>query len=170
MKRKRDVDRMASELTRVPPYVVKMVTSAWIEAIQAILVEEGAVQIDSFGTFSIQTQAPRKQSLPLRHFGKAVLPASSVDVPTKICVTFSKAGPLKQALKRRYDTQGTKNMTKPNSDSEGMDKFGVNENVDQERLEKQAAEGCPLCGAKVQRHGTVLMCPTHGTEPFEKNE
>jgi uncharacterized Zn finger protein (UPF0148 family) len=48
-----------------------------------------------------------------------------------------------------------------------MEKFGVNEGVDQEALEKKAASGCPICGIKVQRHGTVLMCPTHGTEPFE---
>lgn len=54
-------------------------------------------------------------------------------------------------------------------DNESMEKFGVDEGVDQEALEKKAAQGCPICGAKVQRHGTVLMCPTHGTEPWEDN-
>jgi len=56
-----------------------------------------------------------------------------------------------------------------NPSDEGMDKFGVNEGVDQESLEKKAAGGCPICGAKVQAYGNVLMCPTHGTEPFENN-
>lgn len=49
-----------------------------------------------------------------------------------------------------------------------MDKYGVDENVNSESLEKQAAAGCPICGRKdLQRHGNVLMCPEHGTEPFE---
>lgn len=49
-----------------------------------------------------------------------------------------------------------------------MDKLGVDEEVDQETLEKQANEGCPDCGQKLIQHGRVLVCPTHGTEPFER--
>ena len=49
-----------------------------------------------------------------------------------------------------------------------MEKYGVNEGIDQEKLEKSAAEGCPECGAKLQKHGSVLMCPKHGSEPFEQ--
>lgn len=48
-----------------------------------------------------------------------------------------------------------------------MEKFGVNEGVNQEALEKQAAKGCPVCGSAVETHGSVLMCPKHGSEPFE---
>jgi hypothetical protein len=51
-----------------------------------------------------------------------------------------------------------------------MDKFGVDENVDQESLEKAAASGCPVCGKKPERHGNVLMCAVHGSEPFEKKK
>lgn len=52
---------------------------------------------------------------------------------------------------------------------EGMSKYGVDAGVgDQEKLEKQAAEGCPECGQKPVLHGKVLACPSHGTEPFEK--
>lgn len=52
-----------------------------------------------------------------------------------------------------------------------MDKFGVNEGVDQAQLEKTAAQGCPKCGSgKVQVHGTILMCPNCGSEPFENLE
>lgn len=50
-----------------------------------------------------------------------------------------------------------------------MEKFGVDENVDQTELEKQANAGCPECGRKdLQKHGAVLMCPVHGSEPFER--
>lgn len=54
-----------------------------------------------------------------------------------------------------------------NSDEE-MEKYGVDEGTgDQEILEKKAAQGCPICGKTPVRQGTVLMCPDHGTEPFE---
>lgn len=49
-----------------------------------------------------------------------------------------------------------------------LEKYGVDENVNGEDLEKKAAEGCPKCGAKPTRHGNLLMCPTHGSEPFEQ--
>lgn len=50
-----------------------------------------------------------------------------------------------------------------------MDKYGVNEQVgNQEQLEKKAAYGCPKCGVKLEKHGSVILCPTHGTEPFEE--
>jgi RNA polymerase subunit RPABC4/transcription elongation factor Spt4 len=49
-----------------------------------------------------------------------------------------------------------------------MDKFGVDEGVDQEKLEKQASDGCPICGRKdLTKHGSLLFCPVHGSEPFE---
>jgi len=49
-----------------------------------------------------------------------------------------------------------------------MEKYGVDEGVeDQEALEKKAAAGCPICGKKPARQGTILLCPDHGTEPFE---
>jgi hypothetical protein len=49
-----------------------------------------------------------------------------------------------------------------------MDKFGVNEGVDQELLEKRASSGCPNCGRKdLLKHGSIIMCPNCGTEPFE---
>lgn len=51
-----------------------------------------------------------------------------------------------------------------------MMKFGVDEGTDQENLEKKAAEGCPLCGKKPIRHGNVLMCPDHGSEPWEQKK
>jgi len=51
-----------------------------------------------------------------------------------------------------------------------MEKFGVDEQQNQENLEKIAGEGCPKCGAKLERHGQVLLCPNCGSQPFEKKE
>jgi len=48
-----------------------------------------------------------------------------------------------------------------------MEKYAVDESVDQSVMEKAAAEGCPECGAKCERHGNLLFCPTHGSSPFE---
>jgi hypothetical protein len=50
---------------------------------------------------------------------------------------------------------------------EGMTKYAVDEGHDPEKLEKAAAHGCPICAAPCVKHGSVLACPTHGTEPFE---
>ena len=51
-----------------------------------------------------------------------------------------------------------------------MTKYAVDEGTDQEKLEKKAAQGCPECGATPARHGSILVCPTHGSEPFEKDK
>jgi hypothetical protein len=58
-------------------------------------------------------------------------------------------------------------MTKTHE--EGMDKYGVDQTsgLDPEQQEKQAAKGCPECGASLTKHGHILICPTHGSEPFE---
>jgi hypothetical protein len=50
---------------------------------------------------------------------------------------------------------------------EGMEKYGVDESTDSEAMEKAAAEGCPSCGSKVEKHGSVVRCVKCGTEPFE---
>jgi RNA polymerase subunit RPABC4/transcription elongation factor Spt4 len=47
-----------------------------------------------------------------------------------------------------------------------MNKYGVDETKGPD-LEKQATQGCPVCGKTPERHGNVLMCPVHGSEPFE---
>lgn len=51
-----------------------------------------------------------------------------------------------------------------------MDKLGVEEGQDQEKMEKAANQGCPKCGATPERHGNILSCPNCGTEPFEKSK
>ncbi len=51
-----------------------------------------------------------------------------------------------------------------------MEKYAVDESVNQETMEKAAAQGCPECGAKCERHGNTLICPRHGSAPFEKKQ
>lgn len=60
-------------------------------------------------------------------------------------------------------------MSNQDKQEEEMTKLGVDETTDGEALEKAAAEGCPICGKKPERHGKILICPTHGSEPFEKH-
>lgn len=48
---------------------------------------------------------------------------------------------------------------------EGMTKLGVDESSKDNT--KTAAKDCPECGAKVEKHGDISVCPNHGTAPFE---
>jgi uncharacterized Zn finger protein (UPF0148 family) len=49
-----------------------------------------------------------------------------------------------------------------------IDKFAVDEGTDDEQLAKLASQGCPKCGKPPVRQGRVLLCPVHGSEPFEQ--
>ena len=53
-----------------------------------------------------------------------------------------------------------------------MDKYSVDQSVNQEQLEKIAEAGCPVpgCGKQPRKHGNILICPTHGSEPFEEKK
>ncbi len=50
-----------------------------------------------------------------------------------------------------------------------MEKYAVDESINGAQLEKQAAKGCPTCNSELTKHGSVLMCPNCGTEPFEQS-
>ena len=49
-----------------------------------------------------------------------------------------------------------------------MDKLGVDESLLSDDKTATNTDACPWCGAKLERHGNLLVCPTHGTEPFEE--
>jgi len=51
-----------------------------------------------------------------------------------------------------------------------MEKYGVDENA--KPGEKQAGfriKHCPWCGTLCTAHGVVVLCPTHGSKPFERD-
>jgi len=50
-----------------------------------------------------------------------------------------------------------------------VEKYAVDEQGKRAENEKQSAAGCPECGQPLEKHGAVVKCPTHGTEPFEAN-
>ena len=54
------------------------------------------------------------------------------------------------------------------TEDEGMSKFGVDESPTFNEKLGSRGPRCPLCGAPCEKHGQVLICPTHGTEPFER--
>ncbi len=55
-------------------------------------------------------------------------------------------------------------------EKEMIDKYGVDEGTSSDILEKAAADGCPECGSKIERHGNVAKCPQCGTKPFESGK
>ena len=59
-------------------------------------------------------------------------------------------------------------MPKQYDEEAEMEKLGVSEGVDDAALEKAASDGCPICGQACTKHGRLLVCPTHGSEPFER--
>ncbi len=51
-----------------------------------------------------------------------------------------------------------------------MDKYGVDESSASGKKLASDVAYCPLCGAELKRHGSIVLCPTHGSEPFEHAE
>lgn len=54
-------------------------------------------------------------------------------------------------------------------DDDSMEKYGVDESPKEgeKQAETKKPNVCPLCGAKLLIHGNVVLCPTHGSKPFE---
>lgn len=49
-----------------------------------------------------------------------------------------------------------------------MEKYGVDESPGPgKKLGDTDLDHCPLCGAGLRKHGSLVLCPTHGSEPFE---
>ena len=59
---------------------------------------------------------------------------------------------------------------KKENGEEGMEKYGVDENEELQKKGSTVYGTCPRCGARVNQHGTVHICPRHGSEPFEKED
>ena len=58
---------------------------------------------------------------------------------------------------------------KPSNNDHGMDKYAVEESYDSYRAKTAQGEPtCPECGRKAEAYGKVLLCPLHGSDPFER--
>lgn len=130
---------------------ISHITGEFFNQLAELLLEQRTVTIPGFGRFTLrQTQV--KQKAKLRRGSRDE--SFEVEVTQRIDVHFSKSNLLRQKLKESLD----------------MEKYGVDETgtTDQESLEKIAAKGCPDCGSQIIKQGSVILCPVHGSQPFEQ--
>ncbi len=148
--RKSQLDRRVALLLGERIEDVSAITAAFLDAARDELAAMKDVLFDGLG---------RLRVLPARGLtaNQTFLPPH-VPPTKRYYVSFKKSEPLTRKILGK----------EPRTRSKTMEKFGVDEQ--QADNEKVASEGCPECGAKVERHGNVLACPTHGTEPFEKKK
>lgn len=139
---------------------VAMVTGCFLRTLLHEVVDNGEALIDGFGRFLLKEQ----KNAAVAHLEKGSFKKGErkgkmiVRTRRKFRVWFKKSAEFRRALEDAYGKESA------------MEKLGVDEDVDQENLEKQASDGCPKCGRKPERHGKVLVCPVDGTEPFEKSK
>lgn len=50
-----------------------------------------------------------------------------------------------------------------------MEKYGVDQTDESEEKTSQDQTTCASCGAVLQQHGRVHLCPKCGSEPLESN-
>lgn len=158
MKRKKDIDLEVAQLLDMPFNKVAMVTGCFLRTLLHEVVDSGEVLVDSFGSFRLREQ----KNVAVAHLEKGSFKKGErkgkmvITTRRKFRVWFKKSAKFREAIDDAYGKEST------------MEKYAVDEGIDQEQLEKQANAGCPECGQKLVKHGSVLLCPTHGTEPFEK--
>lgn len=145
MNTKRAADVYASRATGVPLREVSAITALFLRAMRRALLQGDTFPLEGIGRLRLHLRrgpSTTKQG------------ADTVRVPrqAKYYVTVRKTRAFSLALK----------------EADIMDKFGVDES--QTTQTKQAQQGCPSCGAKPERHGRVLLCPKHGSEPFEQKK
>lgn len=149
------LDRVVAQNLLVSRKEVRVITREFIGLICQLLADQGEVTIDGLGRLKVQMVTPKPgntRELVTGNFraGKGT-GTRTVEVSRYSRVDFSQSGILKKMLNKEPD----------------MEKYGVDESVNQEQLEKRAAKGCPECASKLEKHGSVLICPVHGSSPFE---
>lgn len=152
---KAKLDRAVAQSLFVSRKEVRVITAEFITQLRRVLAEQGEATIDGLGRFKVEVIEPKPgntRELVTGTFKPGErMGTRTVEVSRYSRVHFSQAGILKRMLNKESD----------------MEKYGVDESVNQEHLEKQAAKGCPECGSKLTKHGSVLLCPVHGSSPFE---
>lgn len=135
---KANIDEQVALYVNRPLSEVSLISSLFIRVLLRGMVDKGEIFIDGFGTFTLR--------------------AYNHNSPVKVEFKPSKlfASRLRRLAREREERGSI------------MEKYGVDETKKQQDPEKLASQGCPDCGQTLVKHGQVLMCPTHGTEPFEK--
>lgn len=156
---KHELDRRVARELRISHRKVSQITTEFLHQTSLMLAEHGVAVLDGFGNFIVRkVLTNRTAPLVTGHFKKGYRGKTrNVVVRSYLQVHFSKALKLKKLLNEQYKESD-------------MEKYGVDENTgtNQEQLEKQAAKGCPECGSELTKHGSVLLCPKHGSAPFEQ--
>lgn len=132
---------------------VSRVTTEFIEQLRLLIATQEHVAVEGLGRFQLQKVVPRYAvALTDGTFQKGEKGKTHVlDPRLYFRVNFSQSIGLKKVIKDL-----------------NMEKYSVDESMgDQEQLEKKASEGCPECGKELKKYGSVLICPVHGSEPFE---
>lgn len=145
MRHRSELIRRTARATGYNQRYVSRVVRELITQMSSLMAEAGVVVLDDFGRFTVEV-GQRKLFPVTRRVG----------IESYVRVHFSKSRALKELLDGEYL-------------EENMDKYGVDTTTgkDDEQLEKEAAEGCPECGKKLVKHGSVTICPEHGSAPFE---
>ena len=150
---KSELDKRVAEAIGVPVRHVATVTDGFIQELVNAVVDEGGFYLVGLGRLRIRFEK-----------GSTNVRKDSTTEPMRIKLYFSKSRVLKKLIERKF---GIYKEPMAKQQDEGMTKYAVDEGHDPEKLEKAAAQGCPICAAPCTKHGSVLACPTHGTEPFE---
>ena len=153
---KYELDRQVALATGFPKEDVGVITGEFINQINLLLCKTGKASVGGLGRFRALVHRFEGAELTTGTFKKGGRNGTRiVRKARQVRVHFTKSRVLRDMLKNYCQ-------------EEPMEKYGVDESVDQKKLEKQASEGCPNCGAKLAKHGNVLICPKCGSEPFEK--
>lgn len=150
---KSELDHRVAIALGIPAKRVANVTDAFVDELCNAIAEHGGFHLVGLGKL-----IPRIERLT-SHIRK-----EGAQDSMRIRLYFTKSRMLKEQIERKWMKEVS--MEK-NSEDEGMTKYAVNEGHNPDKLEKAAAQGCPICAAPVVQHGRVFACPTHGTEPFE---
>lgn len=161
MSHKMEIDRRTSEALGISIKHVRMITHEFVEQMTGLLSELECITIERLGRFHI-----RRSRLYYEHmltggdFKKGGKRGTKrVVVTSRLRVHFR----MSKRARVKFQKEDT---------VDEMTKYGVDEDGDmtQEELEKLAAKGCPECGRALTKHGSVLLCPTHGSSPFERSK
>lgn len=128
---------------------VKRVMDSLTSVASSHLTKRQLVHIGTLGELYLTSSTKPVRRKLVQFNGKR----KEVEIDRQLKVVFAKSPKLRRLL----------------MEDEGMDKFAVDESVgSSEALEKRASKGCPVCGRQLAKHGSVLLCPVHGSEPLER--